>query len=1626
MDKRGGRERYRKIRPLGEGGFGQVWLAEDLMTGGGHVALKEILDTEATGFQELRREFGLLARLHHPNLVRVYALDRDPESGRPRFSMEVIDGEPMPAAIENEGLSLLKTSVAEALRALAFLHEFNIVHCDLKPGNLLIRSDTDAAARLVLLDFGLSRERPAWSPGATIDPVSSGATVGTLDYLAPEIFAGQAPSVRSDLYSLAAVIHQAIWGEPPIPFGNLDLGTFLEKVRGGVRRRRPNPDGHPEGIRDWLDAMLSPDPSDRPVSAREALAGWSLAVAETYPEATARDRVARLRSGEPPGFEKECVELREWLSPEGPRVGWLRGAAGMGKRRLLEWWRAECLAAGWDARVVEPGTLEKICKDRSADERKALFVERAEELGEGDWHALRAVWAKEEDTVRLYCGIEDARIAQNIQSSLPAREGWLASIELKTFDEARVRQVARRARGGHDVRDMEVRRLLTASGGHPALLQAMLIDDNEFTGDESGTDPMHAALVRIDGRLPEDARRVLEWLSIGESGASVETLQSCCEGRHPDEALRELEAFGLVAYRAGDRWLVPSSAVRRFVLRALSYVERRKRALVLFEFSEENLSGMDEDPLARAHLARLAGHHEEALRNALIAAVQAGDYQDPVRGAEALGWARRFLPAGDERAVEFRMKQADRYRQANHMQRVARIYNNLLRTVQRPEDRAGVLARRAEIEAYAANFEDALRDANTALEVLGEGIERHPDVLGRVARARGICEARQGNNQDALQHFEQAIEIFEHEGDRFECGIAFQGLMQTYSAFDNEKTMWASRMAIKAFEDAGREDRTIICTMTKAYCDLRLGNYENATSSIQESLRLSQLYGSATRAVTARTYLAYIAYGQDRFTEALGLCDQAEDGSRVLNDWRLIAYTRNIRARVYLRAGQYHRALELAQKTLENPMDKVDSWIHAEAELVFLEARAATQNGWTGETIAALERLGEIEELDPDFVLQWTRTRIRAWAAEDLPRATALYRQTMAKAEKEQSWNQGYWLMSLELELARALTAGGETDSALVVLQSAEARTKPMNAEGSLIEILTLRAEIAEAEGKDAEAGSLRKEARALLEKIQTTQGEHSLVRGFAESPCFESLQRRAGVIGSSADDRLLAMYEMIRALNTESDRERLLESILDHAIKVVGAERGMILLRDPVDGALEVRVARNVEQETIDDAAEYSQRIVDEAGRGKAMLAFDAKNDERLRTAASVSLFGICSLMCVPLRVRDEIIGTVYLDDRREGRLFNPDDLRFLEAFADHASIALRNVSERAELKEENERLRACVDAHQKFEELVGASPAMQRVYELIDRVAPSEVSVLIHGETGTGKELVARAIHRRSLRSERPFVAENCAAMPETLLQSLLFGHVRGAFTGAERDHAGLFETADGGTLFLDEIGDMSPNMQAQLLRVLQEGEVRPVGSEKTISVDVRTVMATHRDLEREVEAGRFRADLLYRLQVMVISLPRLHERPGDVALLTNHFLQRISGESGRVQVPVTATALALLEAYAWPGNVRQLENTIRRLVVLAGDRAIDENLLRMDPTLASKFMAGASPAPAPAPGRQRTVTAIEPTGWPEPIDEDREERNRIIEALRRTRGNRSKAARLIGVSRATFYRKLEKHDL
>jgi transcriptional regulator with PAS, ATPase and Fis domain len=313
-------------------------------------------------------------------------------------------------------------------------------------------------------------------------------------------------------------------------------------------------------------------------------------------------------------------------------------------------------------------------------------------------------------------------------------------------------------------------------------------------------------------------------------------------------------------------------------------------------------------------------------------------------------------------------------------------------------------------------------------------------------------------------------------------------------------------------------------------------------------------------------------------------------------------------------------------------------------------------------------------------------------------------------------------------------------------------------------------------------------------------------------------------------------------------------------------------------------------------------------------------------------------------------------------------------------------------------------------YAQIIGESGAMRRLFNLLDKIVESDEAVLVEGENGTGKELIARAIHYNSVRQKGPFVAENVAAIPETLVESELFGHMRGAFTGADRDKPGLFEVAEGGTLFLDEVGDMPAEVQKKLLRVLQEREVRRVGGKKQIKIDVRIISATNRDLRRMVEEQEFREDLYYRLRVLAITLPALRDRKGDIPLLVAHFL-KIHTPSGLKPKQITPRALSVFEAYDWPGNIRELENEVKRLIAVAGDVIHEEDLseqVRKGP----KSITVAAGDPGTVRDLEALVSQVE-------VEE-------IRKSLTLAGGNKTKAAELLGISRFTLQRKMEKYNL
>ena len=477
------------------------------------------------------------------------------------------------------------------------------------------------------------------------------------------------------------------------------------------------------------------------------------------------------------------------------------------------------------------------------------------------------------------------------------------------------------------------------------------------------------------------------------------------------------------------------------------------------------------------------------------------------------------------------------------------------------------------------------------------------------------------------------------------------------------------------------------------------------------------------------------------------------------------------------------------------------------------------------------------------------------------------------------------------------------------------------------------------------------------------------------------------------------ALSEIAQTINTLQEPGELLEKVLEIAMETLDAERGFVLLQDEEEEeGFAVKNSRNFTDQEIGELVRISTSVVREVLQtGEPVLLYEALKDDRYRETESIVVQNIQSIACVPLRIKDRQIGAIYLDSLTRRGHFTEESLPFLAAFANQAAVAIENAQLYRSLREENRQLRSEIQQIHGFDEIVGQSARMQEVFNTMSRVMDTDTTVLVEGESGTGKELAARAIHYNGHRKDEPFVAIFCGSLPDELLESELFGHKKGAFTGANSDKKGLFEEADGGTIFLDEVGDLNSNLQTALLRVLQEGEIKRVGENRMRQVDVRIISATNKSLEELIEAGEFREDLFYRLNTIAITMPPLRSRRSDIPVLAHHFLDEYATGNRAHIKGFTPDAMQRLQHYSWPGNVRELENTIERAVVLADGEFITEADLRLpEPENLDPFEPG--------------ITLKEA------------ERRIALQTLEDQDGNISETARVLGVSRRWLHYRLK----
>ncbi len=476
-------------------------------------------------------------------------------------------------------------------------------------------------------------------------------------------------------------------------------------------------------------------------------------------------------------------------------------------------------------------------------------------------------------------------------------------------------------------------------------------------------------------------------------------------------------------------------------------------------------------------------------------------------------------------------------------------------------------------------------------------------------------------------------------------------------------------------------------------------------------------------------------------------------------------------------------------------------------------------------------------------------------------------------------------------------------------------------------------------------------------------------------------------------------LYEFSGKLMASYELPALLDQLLDVMIQVSNADKGFLVLME--SGEPVVKVARNLRRETIFDAVrQLSDSILAHVIKTRRPLIIsDALRDEEFKNSLSVVNLKLTSVMCVPLIEQGNMLGVIYVGNDSVAELFAESHLEVMSVFAAQASLLVRNALLVNDLRLDNRSLQSRIEQI-RFGEILGSSPRMQEVFRKVQKVAATDISVLITGETGTGKELIARELHSRSPRAKHPFITINCGAIPENLLESELFGHVRGAFTGAVGNKVGRFQSADHGTLFLDEIGEMPLALQVKILRALQEKVVVRVGDTHSETIDIRILAATNRDLDVEIKAGRFREDLYYRLNVVPLRVPPLRDRGDDIAVLARYMVGRYAPEYGSAVRGLTPNAIAAIKRHRWPGNIRELENRIKKAVVLSDKALLGPEDLDLSPDDLPAIL---------------------------PLAEAKEkfQREYINEVLALNAGNRTKTARDLGVDPRTIFRHLEKGE-
>jgi transcriptional regulator with GAF, ATPase, and Fis domain len=1565
--------RYRIGAPLGAGGAATVFLAQ-AEPSGAECVVKQLRIDSPEILEAFRSEFALLARLSHPSLLRVldFGTARVRNETLHYYVAERLAGSSLAERAKKPATTTaLLAPLLDALEGLAALHDNQIRHGDFTPFNVMV----DEHGRGTLIDLGCAQ------------PLGSASSIsGTPGFMAPELLERGFGDVRADLYA---------------------VGKTLERIF-ELAKRPP-----PERVARMLERLVRPNPSERPGEVREVLEAFQR---RTKPRAGYWGPTRLL------GRERQLKEAADWLAQlvsdrAAPRVLTVTGEPGSGVSRLCRElvWRAQLelpvLRVHWHERDSLPRALALaggssepvralrdlvavVARLREAPRAQLLVVEEAHRLDAAQQALLLSLLRLLGDQGRLALLVSGLDLPSELGAK-PLRAEPLSLLDVRSWAEGWVPE-------------RKLPELLARTRGMPRAIEAAL---RAVTGAPGANDRATEPEPEREAASPlsRAARRALALLAASQ-GALAELDEALERG-----AVDELVRIGFLE-RDGSALCLSPRAKLALERGALTARELEQAHAQLVERWQNQPASADAVGQLLYHLCS-SGKVQQAeglfrQHEATLVERASGVWRavEPLlaRSASAdvlLGGAAVLLAAGQARRALGAAVRAARLEPACRVRAAARVAECL-----------GRLGRPAR-----------------AKRLLSHLLERTPEpealLLDRLARTLLACGeygAASDMAQRALRAADAAVEGFCHEtygvalgylgqseAARAELQLAREGVARAGNARDHFRV--AAQAATLAFR-GGR----IADALTDYAAALEIAEQNELDDLLAMGLlnlgtaeQQAGLWGSALRRYDRGAALALATGRVDtELTLHYNLCN------------------------LYAEIGAFERADDSANR-LGGRIEALGlAHLGLGIELVRVETALLR-----GDVAGARERLARLSTLESESGRGRERLEI-ALRRVDLLLVEGNWddaERALEGAVASHDGDVGELRLALELAQARVLVARADTE-AMARLQSVLTRAQRGGLTALEATALTELFETAQTFGFFDDARAYRERARRLWERVSADLPAH-LGEAFWRHPRRRRLNEISHSAPMSGGDRErvaeVKAYRRLLSLTRRLSSSRSVAQILDYAVQaavdLTDAERGFLLLKADVADVTSAKVVASSEPFAPERGP--SRSIVRRSlEHEEAVIATDALEDPRFATQRSIHSLQLKSVLCVPVLAAAGTLGALYVDSSLQRSHFSPGDRELLVALADQVAVALANARLRDELEErtrvleqknleleslarghaqEAERLRLGIVAppapalRHDYAQIVGKSPAMQRLLERLDRVVDTDVNLLIHGESGTGKELVARAVHHNGPRKAGPFVGINCAALPEALLESELFGHVRGAFTGAERDKQGLLQAARGGTLFLDEIGELPPGVQSKLLRVLQEREVRPLGALASEPLDIRLLAATHRDLTSEVARGAFREDLFYRLAVVTIELPPLRERLQDLPALAASILESLAREANRKAPSLTPDALRKLSAHDFRGNVRELQNILTRAFVLgAGARLRAEDI-----ELGARARTTLAPSAARSSSRQEFQA---------------QERANILEALERSRWNVSAVSSALGIPRASLHRKLKRYGL